>query len=370
PMELNALGQAAMGRGGGTASIDNVPVATNAGGCCWPDVRTMVLQIGAELWAYDTPSGQLTRIAPRGAAVLAARGGIWAAWDGHGVYDALGREFPGADLGDVGPDASLCIKVDRNSFGPFDVIERDGSRWQLTPGQATEIQLLGQGRAIWRDVVGGHVLTRGMPPPLITTPLDRTYQLTLVPVDGVFWCLYYGDGLRFHPMDSPLGYLVGPPGDTWSPRGVQVAAGRVCLKWCVNAGESPGSLRTVWVDLSRPRVDLSVGHEPPPPPPPPPKEPPVIPFDPHAVTFVDNPSDLASWAQTAHITSIDLSTGRICVDHDKRSGPGAWPDAPFGDGSEGRCQYTLGLCLQINGTWYGSAVIQFWQGRELEAGGD
>jgi hypothetical protein len=96
------------------------------------------------------------------------------------------------------------------------------------------------------------------------------------------------------------------------------------------------------------------------------------PFDIHTVTFVDNPADLAAWPETAVITSIDLSTGRICVDHTKRSGPSAWPDAPFSDDPKetGTCQYTLGLCLQINGTWYGAAVIQFWQGRELAAGGD
>jgi hypothetical protein len=36
----------------------------------------------------------------------------------------------------------------------------------------------------------------------------------------------------------------------------------------------------------------------------------------------------------------------------------------------GPLQYTLGLCLNINGQWYCSAAIQFWDGRELEASGN
>src|SRR6185437_2649344 len=44
----------------------------------------------------------------------------------------------------------------------------------------------------------------------------------------------------------------------------------------------------------------------------------------------DNPPDLASWAQTATITSIQFTSDAFLVDFDKRTGPGRWPDVPFG----------------------------------------
>jgi hypothetical protein len=93
----------------------------------------------------------------------------------------------------------------------------------------------------------------------------------------------------------------------------------------------------------------------------------VVPFDMRRAVIWDNPADLGSWAETANITRVDLSTGRIVVDFDKRQGPGHWPDVGFGDGA---LEYTLGICLKINGTWNCSAVVQFWNGRDLEAGGD
>ena len=81
--------------------------------------------------------------------------------------------------------------------------------------------------------------------------------------------------------------------------------------------------------------------------------------------ILDNPGDVASWEETATITRIETSND-IVVDFDKRTGPGRWPESGFGSGG---IQYTLGMCLNINAQWYCSAVIQFWEGRDLEAGG-
>jgi hypothetical protein len=93
----------------------------------------------------------------------------------------------------------------------------------------------------------------------------------------------------------------------------------------------------------------------------------LIPFDMRKAVIWDNPQDLGSWAETANITRVDLSGGRIVVDFDKRLSPDHWPDVGFGDGA---LEYTLGVCLNLNGTWNCSAVVQFWYGRDLEAGGD
>jgi hypothetical protein len=91
-------------------------------------------------------------------------------------------------------------------------------------------------------------------------------------------------------------------------------------------------------------------------------------FDPTAAIFWDNPH-IGRWSETAAITRIDFSQGYVVVDFDRRQGGGKWPSVPFGDGKGGTIQYCLGMCFFIEGKWHCSAAIQFWDGRELEAGG-
>jgi hypothetical protein len=80
----------------------------------------------------------------------------------------------------------------------------------------------------------------------------------------------------------------------------------------------------------------------------------------------DNPQDLGSWSQTATITSIQFTSSAFLVDFDKRTGAGRWPDVPFGSGN---LEYTLGMCVNIQGQWNCSATVQFWYGRDLAASG-
>src|SRR5581483_2068207 len=89
-----------------------------------------------------------------------------------------------------------------------------------------------------------------------------------------------------------------------------------------------------------------------------------VPFDMRQAQIFDNPPDVGSWPETAHITSVNFTVDAFLVDFDKRDSPDRWPDTPFGDGS---LQYTLGLCGNRNGTWMCSAVVQFWYGRDLGA---
>jgi hypothetical protein len=91
-----------------------------------------------------------------------------------------------------------------------------------------------------------------------------------------------------------------------------------------------------------------------------------ISFDLHQATMISSPYDFADWAETSKITSVVFTGDAMLVDFDKRLGPDRWIDTPFGTGS---LEYTLGMCLNIDQHWYCSAVVQFWNGRELEAGG-
>jgi hypothetical protein len=93
-----------------------------------------------------------------------------------------------------------------------------------------------------------------------------------------------------------------------------------------------------------------------------------IAFDMKEATIVDSPSDLGYWAETAQITRVDFSQGWVIVDFDRRDGPNRWPDTPWGAPGDS-VEYCLGMCMNVNDHWYCSAPIQFWHGRELEAGG-
>jgi hypothetical protein len=95
-----------------------------------------------------------------------------------------------------------------------------------------------------------------------------------------------------------------------------------------------------------------------------------IAFDMSQAIMLNNPPDLGTWPATTNITLIQFNSDALIVDFDKRVGPGRWPNLPFlpGDPNNGGgIQYTLGMCFKINGQWYCSAPIQFWQDRPLEA---
>ncbi len=64
--------------------------------------------------------------------------------------------------------------------------------------------------------------------------------------------------------------------------------------------------------------------------------------------------------------AVDFTDDAILVDFDRRDGPDRWPDVGFGSGA---LEYTLGMCVNIQGTWNCSATVQFWHGRDLEASG-
>jgi hypothetical protein len=88
-------------------------------------------------------------------------------------------------------------------------------------------------------------------------------------------------------------------------------------------------------------------------------------FDMRQATIWNNPPDLGSWAATANMTMIQFGNGVFSFDFDKRTGPNRWPDVPYGPG--GSLQFTLGMCLNINGHWNCSAPIQYWYGRDTVA---
>lgn len=85
------------------------------------------------------------------------------------------------------------------------------------------------------------------------------------------------------------------------------------------------------------------------------------------VTVLNSPADVASWPETAKITTLDLGPTGVYIDFTKRDGAGSWPDVPFGAPGDS-LEYTLWIVIQVEGKWYTSGCIQYWRGLDRNGG--
>lgn len=81
----------------------------------------------------------------------------------------------------------------------------------------------------------------------------------------------------------------------------------------------------------------------------------------------NSPADIASWAETARLTRLELRSDGVHIDFTKRDGAGSWPDVPFLTPGE-NLQYTLWIVLQVDGVWYTSGCLQYWRGLDAMGG--
>jgi hypothetical protein len=85
-------------------------------------------------------------------------------------------------------------------------------------------------------------------------------------------------------------------------------------------------------------------------------------------TVLNSPRDLGSWPVTTTVTALDLRPTGVHIEFSKQSGADRWPDV-YPQGWDEPLQYTLGMCMDINGQWYCSAAIQYWYGLDESGGG-
>jgi hypothetical protein len=147
-----------------------------------------------------------------GANLVVGGNGYWACLlDGatnslpNGVLDGDGRRWPGAGLGPMGPDGAYARKDAYYSYGPWSVLERDGRIWRLTDGDAADIQLLGDGRAVWTE--HGLLVAFGLSLPEHGTHVWQPRAANV----GDRWVLLYQD-----PNGGRLvldGHVIGPGGN-------------------------------------------------------------------------------------------------------------------------------------------------------------
>ncbi len=251
------------GVGGGNASINNRAFSPGGAGG-WIDPNLAAFANGADGWivsSYDKRTGAIVRIEfpsveganatiatiaapPRAlraysrtlaralaataapatvetaANLIYAGGGVVAAWlgskgDDRGLYSTTGLRLEDAGLMGVGPDGALAYKPLYQSNGPTIVRELAGEEWQLTPGHAAALQLLGDRRGIWME--GFRVVVANLPTPEYYAGTG-IWKAQAAFAGGQWWIAYYSSekGIILHPFaSSARAFPILPVGDGW-----------------------------------------------------------------------------------------------------------------------------------------------------------
>lgn len=323
-MRLNSLGEWGAGIGGtavswGRPGVPAVIVAAPAGGTPWMDDDHLIYQVcvatttmvvprlaptfeayrremmerhrlrrnppnrrrlprradACRVERYNVRTGVRDTLFDHGANFIEAGGGVGAVWFGTsdpntaGITTTTGLRLPTSGLGPISPDGAMAFKVDYQSWGPWDVVERDGSRWRLTDGDAVQINLLSNRRAVFFGSLG--LTSIGVPNITALLP-GGVWWLRVVQVRGEWFVLYqHEDGaLVLHPFTSTVGYRLAPSGSlTYRPDIFVLGGGgggNVRVVWASQEDEGPDVQRYMDVDTAAPRAELAA---PPPPPPPP-----------------------------------------------------------------------------------------------------
>jgi hypothetical protein len=91
----------------------------------------------------------------------------------------------------------------------------------------------------------------------------------------------------------------------------------------------------------------------------------MVPFG--SAIIRNSPLTLPTWPITTKITLVDIGPTGVHLDFSKNNGAGRWPDITP-PGWDGPLQWTLGMALNIGGSWYASASVQFWNGLDRSGG--
>jgi hypothetical protein len=271
---LNRLGQWCAGIGGIEVSAEPYGVIASPAGCAaWKDDQTVVFSHRVSLpdtWGLAERSATgTTPIAGSGAQWMEAGGGIWAAGIAGGgprVWTSDGRTFPGAAILCVGDDGALVLRPNYFATLGARIVHRDGTTEDL-PIICRSPQRVGSGMVYvdehsqvraWNLRQPVQAPGAAFSPRILTTP------------DGALWLLVVRteagrERLILHPWDSLDGYVIleNPTLFAYRHDGIAVSQTAARVVWATNEDETYASLCSTMVDLTAPRVDLSVPYAPP-----------------------------------------------------------------------------------------------------------
>ena len=260
-MRVNTRGQVAAGVGSDFVSIDGVVVGRGGSPAWLTDDEIVYGRTvnGKEDAVVAHKNGAQPRVvAPGGANEVKAGGGRWARYlaDGRtGLTDSTGFSNPQAGLHDVGPDGVLYYKPNRERG----IVARylDG-REVVISTSAQPLSVRGvPGGCLW---VEGDLKVRTWKLPQPVTPAGLSAYSPRAALIGGEWWLAYGDGLRIlaQPFSRPEGYVVADFGNTFDLDCVALND-KLRVAYATTQGEQPSQYGVVDLDLTKPRVALSVG---------------------------------------------------------------------------------------------------------------
>jgi hypothetical protein len=238
-------------------------------------------------WAVcsgPTVAGPWDVLEKRGCNFIAAGGGHWAAFGGtiFGPAAVPGAAIPaGLDGRGAGsPDGTVAL-IKHSETGGLILRRLDGTIFEV-PGAfpTSNLCVVDRDRALWVDARDGRVHTCGGLPVPLTLPGPVLWPAVFFAVNR-WWIAYHSTdaiGYVCHPFDSLDGYPIAKP-PAFYPNAVVIDGSTARLAWSLDAAESPAGLRSVFQDLTAPRVPLGVVAPPTPHPVP---EPPPMPDTPQA----------------------------------------------------------------------------------------
>lgn len=240
----------AHGIAGGPASLNNLRFGQgHVGG--WRNANTIAfLDVDAgKVSQYDIVSKSKSTIFDHGANILYAGGGIVASWLNspghplHGLSTTTGLQWPDAWPVGASPDGAFAYKPHYHADNEaIRVRELSGADWELGQVFSTELQLLGQQRAIFKNA-SQRIQTVGIPQPVT---VDGPVWNPRAAFIGGQWLIgvYTKDhGLVIHPFDSFEGFSIVPRADAWME--MEALDNDILFISISNtAGEAPGD---IWV---------------------------------------------------------------------------------------------------------------------------
>jgi len=242
------------GVAGSGVSLDNAYVAP--GGCaCWFDDDHIIFNgpNASGIWmlrVYDIITGAITDVDGRGANMIGAAGGRYAA-SAAGLY-ANFSFHAGSHMaltktderGPSHPDGGIALCSDP-SCTDFNVYWPDGTI-EHVPATAYGLEIVGRGQFVWDSGQYGINVVTALP------MIDKRVAV----VNGITWVVGWMNnvGLVAQENGSNLGYILSKsPAYNQRCRNINGEL-RVC--WSSTQGEAPGTNVNMVVDLSQPPVPL------------------------------------------------------------------------------------------------------------------
>lgn len=263
PRLLN--GRAVHGIGETGICVDNRLIVPNGGTPAWVSASQIVGQApidGVSVVVTLPPEGPAAELWTPGADVVCAGGGtIAAGLRSRDPFTRLEnvaglRELPGLIPWDVDRATGTAVLVVQQAGANLEIFTR--RHGGTTPDATIPTAALFAARSLWNRVVWTEATAQGIRPrgfdldtlrpiPIQAWPGNVYQPLLVASTLGRLFLLYSTQegAIVLHPIDDPAHGHVVPNGEHFGIDAERQADGSLLVAWCVNAGESAGSLQTI-----------------------------------------------------------------------------------------------------------------------------